>query len=207
MVPTGGQAVGPAKRAGGPPGRRRSVRTDLGAAFGDVLAAAKANAGWAYQRLFEAHSRLVAAYLRSQGASDADDLTNEVFLRAFRRLVTFEGDEASFRSWLYVIARNCLIDERRRQKRRPTVVAGDTDVVTTSAADQEALTRLGAERVHDLLTELSPDQRDVLLLRVVADLTVEQTATVLDKQPGAVKQLQRRGLESLRRRLPKGDES
>jgi RNA polymerase sigma-70 factor (ECF subfamily) len=170
-----------------------------------VLGAAQANAGWAYQRLFEAHARLLAGYLKSQGAADADDLTNEVFLRAFRNLGSFQGDEASFRAWLYVIARNCLIDERRRERRRPTLVAGNTDVLAARGADQDALTRLGAERVHDLLSGLSPDQRDVLLLRVVADLTVEQVASVLNKQPGAVKQLQRRGLESLRRRVAPED--
>ena len=193
---------------GGPPGRRPAdSRTDLGLAFADVLAAAQANAGWAYQRLFEAHARLLAAYLRSQGAADPDDLANEVFLRAFRSLASFAGDEGAFRAWLHVIARNCLIDERRREKRRPVLVAA-TEGTAPSArgAEQEAFTQLGAERVHELLAELSPDQRDVLLLRVVADLTVDQVATVLGKQPGAVKQLQRRGLEALRRRLQRGSE-
>ncbi len=180
-------------------------RTDLGLAFADVLAAAQADAGWAYQRLFESLGRPVVSYLRSQRAADPDGLANEVFLRAFRSLPTFRGDEDAFRSWLFVIARNCLIDERRRQARRPVVVASAAEVQAPAAAgaDQGALAQLGAERVHDLLNELSPDQRDVLLLRIVADLTVDQTASVLGKQPGAVKQLQRRGLESLRRRLEK----
>ena len=58
---------------------------------------------------------------------------------------------------------------------------------------------LGSARVHELLAELTPDQRDVMLLRVVADLTVEQVAEVVGKPPGAVKALQRRALAALRR--------
>ncbi|MDQ3980301.1 MAG: RNA polymerase sigma factor [Actinomycetota bacterium] len=189
-----------------PSRRRPGRRTDLGAAFADVLAAAQANAGWAYQRLFEAHARPVAGYLRSQGAADPDDLANEVFLRAFRNLTTFSGDETAFRAWLFVIARNCLFDERRRQSRRPVLVPGDPDVATAAGAEHEALVHLGADRVRELLAELSPDQRDVLLLRIVADLTVDQIGEVLGKQPGAVKQLQRRALESLRRRMQPGYE-
>jgi RNA polymerase sigma factor (sigma-70 family) len=174
----------------------------LGSMFPTVLAAARANAGWAFERLFEAHARPLASYARGQGAEDPDGLVNDVFLSAFRSLGRFNGDEAGFRSWLFVIARNRLIDDHRRQMRRPVVAAelGD-DAPSARGADHEALDRIGAERVQLLLQDLSPDQRDVLLLRILSDLTVEQVASVLGKQPGAVKQLQRRGLEALRRRL------
>ena len=73
-----------------------------------------------------------------------------------------------------------------------------------SSTESDVLARLGPERVRSLLGELSPDQRDVLLLRIVADLTVEQVAEALGKAPGAVKQLQRQGLGALRRRLDGG---
>ncbi|HEX2047014.1 MAG TPA: sigma-70 family RNA polymerase sigma factor [Acidimicrobiales bacterium] len=172
------------------------------------MAAARANAGWAYQRLYEAHARPVAAYARGQGSEDPDGLVNDVFLRAFRSLDRFQGDEDGFRAWLFVIARNALIDERRRRDRRPQVtgaVALDGPMPgggpLPDGAEGQALERIGAQRVREVLGELSPEQRDVLLLRIVADLTVEQVARVLGKQPGAVKQLQRRGLDALRRRL------
>ena len=168
------------------------------------MAAARADAGWAYQRLYEAHAPPVRAYARGQGSEDPDGLVNEVFLRAFRGLDRFQGDEDGFRAWLFVIARNALIDERRRQARRPPTVGGvalERTPLPDGGADLQALERIGAERVHDVLRELSAEQRDVLLLRIVADLTVEQVATVLGKQSGAVKQLQRRGLDALRRRM------
>ncbi len=181
----------------------------FGAAFPSVLAAAQADAPWAYQRLFEWLSGPVAGYLRGQGGEDPDGLANDVFLRAFTNLRGFEGDEERFRSWVFTIAHNLLNDERRRRRRRPWVADQPlAEGASTRSTETEALTRLGTERVDSLLGELAPDQRDVLLLRIVADLTVEQVAQALGKTPGAVKQLQRRGLDALRRRLPvPGDDS
>ena len=174
----------------------------FGAAFPSVLAAAREDAPWAYQRLFEWLGGPVAGYLRGQGSDDPDGLTNDVFLRAFTHLGAFSGDEEHFRSWVFTIAHNVLADDRRRRRRRPTI-ADHPPVEGASAhsTESEALSRLGTERVDALLSQLAPDQRDVLLLRIVADLTVEQVAQTLGKAPGAVKQLQRRGLATLRRRL------
>ena len=69
------------------------------------------------------------------------------------------------------------------------------------SAEDDGLDRLGGEWVREVLQRLAPDQREVLLLRVLGDLTVEQIAAQLGKTPGAVKQLQRRGLASARRLL------
>lgn len=69
------------------------------------------------------------------------------------------------------------------------------------SAEAGALNRIGEERVRVLLAQLAPDQRDVLLLRLVGDLTIEQIAQTLDKPRGAVKALQRRGLASLSKLL------
>jgi DNA-directed RNA polymerase specialized sigma24 family protein len=83
-------------------------------------------------------------------------------------------------------------------------VANDTGGIGTRSApsaETEALAALGTERVRALLDGLSPDQRDVLLLRLLGDLTVEQAAGVLGKRPGAVKALQRRGLAAVSRAL------
>lgn len=152
--------------------------------------------------MFEWLGSPVASYLRGQGAPDPDGLANDVFLRVFTNLATFEGSEDSFRSWVFAIAHNVLIDDRRKAGRRPMLAGRPLDDRPWAGSTEgEALARLGTERVERLLEELSPDQRDVLLLRIVADLTVEQVAQTLGKPAGAVKQLQRRGLAALRRRL------
>ncbi|MDQ3679365.1 MAG: RNA polymerase sigma factor [Actinomycetota bacterium] len=176
-------------------------RRMTGAAFAEVLKAAQANAGWAFQRLFDELARPVAGYLRMQGAREPDDLVNEAFLGAFSGIGNFEGDEDDFRSWVFTIAHRRLIDERRRLGRRPVETTDAGYERVGGDAEDDALCSLGNERVRELLATLPPDQRDVLLLRVLADLTVERTAETLGKTAGAVKALQRRGLTALRKEI------
>ena len=174
----------------------------VGAAFDRVLAAAQENAPWAYERLWQAFAPAVASYLRLQGAFDPEDLTSEVFLGAFRGIGTFQGNEDQFRGWLFTIAHRRITDERRRASVRPQWATGTEDVDLDDRyggdVEDDALRGLSGERVRELCQRLVPAQRDVLLLRLLADLTVEQTADVLHKSAGAVKQLQRRGLHALR---------
>jgi RNA polymerase sigma factor (sigma-70 family) len=172
--------------------------------FTDVLTAARANAGWAFERLFHAFAPRVSGYLRAQGATEPDELTNDVFVSVFRSLARFDGDEAAFRSWLFTIVHNRLVDERRRHGRRITAVpmrTGEHPDEVGGDVEEEVLANLGGEWVGDVLARLSPDQRNVLLLRIVADLTIDQTAQVVGKRPGAVKALQRRGLAAIKRIL------
>lgn len=176
----------------------------FGDGFPEVLAAAQAGAAWALTNVFETLAPAVAGYLRAQRVDDADDLTSEVFLRVFANIRRFGGAEAAFRSWVFTIAHNRLVDQQRQRSRRPTVVPMDDGQVSGTAGgdtEDEALVRLGERRVRELLAGLPDDQRAVLLLRVVADLTVEQVAAALGKTPGAVKALQRRALVRLRRQL------
>jgi RNA polymerase sigma-70 factor (ECF subfamily) len=174
----------------------------LGEAFEPVLAAAKAGEAWAHARLFEWLARPLAGYLRGAGVEDPDGAANEVFLRAFGSLARFEGTEGRFRSWVFAIAHNLVIDDRRRRARRPAAAPLEDDAGPLSpAADEVALVTLGDERVQALLAGLAPDQRDVVLLRIIADLSIEETATLLGKRPGAVKALQHRAMAALRRRL------
>lgn len=175
----------------------------LGEAFPDVLAAAQVGAAWAFERLWRDLAPLVAAYARAHGAAEPDDLTSEVFLGVFRGLPAFTGDERAFRSWVLVIAHRRILDEHRRRSRRPAVADADLSGVDVPGGDAEAdaLTALGSRRVRAVLEALPPDQRDVLVLRILGDLTLAQVAEIVGKREGAVKALQRRGLERLRRVL------
>jgi RNA polymerase sigma-70 factor, ECF subfamily len=183
----------------------RSPRVDP--MFEHVLGAAQNGAGWAFTRLYESLAPAVAGYLRAQGVDDPEDLTSEVFLKVFTGCGSFAGSEAQFRSWVFNVAHSRLIDARRAKARAHDVQpldAGGLDgsqEPTSAAADDEALGRLATERATDLLGDLSPDQRDVLTLRLLCQLSVQEVAVVLDKPPGAIKALQRRALATLRRRL------
>jgi RNA polymerase sigma-70 factor (ECF subfamily) len=94
--------------------------------------------------------------------------------------------------------------EHRRSGRRPKPVelsAPLTESAPGGNAEVDELLAIEADHVADVLADLVPDQREVLTLRAVGDLTVEQVAEVLGKNRGAVKSLQRRGVAALRRRL------
>ena len=178
-------------------------RSTIGSSFDSVLTAARTGAPWALERLYQALSPAVVGYLRVQGAADPDDLTNEVFLGVLRRIGSFEGDEEKFRSWIFTIAHSRLIDDRRRIDRRPHLAGPHEDHWDRAGGDaeQEALERLSSQRVQALCEGLVADQRDVLLLRLMAGLTIEAIADALGKSEGAVKALQRRGLANLRKIL------
>ena len=183
---------------------RSTSRARIGPDFDSVLCAAQSGAPWALERLYQVFSPAVLGYLRIQGATDPEDLSNEVFLGVFQRIGAFAGDEDRFRSWIFTIAHSRLIDDRRRISRRPQLVQDATDVTVDRPggdAEQDALQRISSRRVQALCGELVADQRDVLLLRLMAGLTVEAIAESLGKSEGAVKALQRRGLANLRKML------
>ncbi|MBM7502811.1 RNA polymerase sigma factor [Agromyces aurantiacus] len=174
--------------------------------FETVLLAAQAGARWASTNLWNEYAPAVAAFLRARGSREPDDLTSEVFLAVFDRLGAFSGGEPEFRAFVFTIAYRRLTDELRRRSRRGEHEEWqqELDGRRSPSAEQEALDRLGEDSTRALLEGLSPDQRDVMVLRILADLTIEQVAEVLGKRPGAVKALQRRALETLRRRFSRG---
>jgi RNA polymerase sigma factor (sigma-70 family) len=177
----------------------------IGERFDDVLTAAQVGAAWALQRLYEDLSPVVAGYLRSQGLRDVDDHASEVFLGAFRNLGSFTGDEAAFRSWLFTIAHRRVVDERRRRGRRgePDPLEVDDDLLGGDA-EIEAVDALGGIWVREALAELTDEQRQVVTLRILGGLSVDEVAAIVGKRPGAVRVLQHRAIERLRRALERG---
>lgn len=168
----------------------------------ELVARARAGSPEAFTALYGRLAGQVAGYLRSRGVPDVEDATSEVFLAVFTGLERFEGDGDRFRAWVFTIAHRRSVDRWRRAGRNPTLEPlDDAPALLVPSAEDTALVALGDDRVRALLGLLSPDQRDVLLLRVVADLSLEQVAAVLGKREGAVKALQHRALERLRRHL------
>jgi RNA polymerase sigma-70 factor (ECF subfamily) len=182
---------------------RRGAAVRTGPSFDDVLAAAQAGAGWAFEVLYRDLAPAVTGYLRLHGAVEPDDLASETFLGVFTGLAGFAGDEDGLRAWVFTIAHRRLVDDWRRRSRRPQLADEEPQAADLVAGDVEddVLGRLGTEAVTDLCAALPADQRAVLLLRILADLTVEQVGQVLGKSVPSVKALQRRGLRTLRDRL------
>jgi RNA polymerase sigma factor (sigma-70 family) len=177
------------------------MRTGL--PFDDVLTAAQAGAAWAFEVLYRDLAPVVTGYLRLHGAAEPDDLASETFLGVFTGLAEFRGEEDALRAWVFTIAHRRLVDDWRRRSRRPQVTDDAEDLAGLVGGDVEddALVRVGAADVHRLCAGLPDDQRAVLLLRILADLTVEQVAQVMGRSTASVKALQRRGLRALREQL------
>jgi RNA polymerase sigma-70 factor (ECF subfamily) len=180
--------------------------------FDTLLEAAKAGEQWAWTELFRDLAPPVFGYLRVRGAWDPDDVAGEVFLRVARGLVTFEGDERSFRSWVFTITRRLLFDESRRLGRRPRTTS--VDVVTehrserawlSPGPDEQAERSWDAESAVALVGRLTRDQREVVSLRILGGFSIDEVAEIVGKEPNAVKQLQHRGVAALRRLVAQPD--
>lgn len=196
--------VPPADSEPDAPSAAKDLIVTIGPNFPTVLQAARLGAEWAWADIYRDLSPTVLRYLRAHGATDPEDLMGEVFVSVVRRLAEFDGCEEQFRAWIFTIARNRLLDQWRSDARRPVdYVAPELLPEGAQSEDAEtvAMRRMAHERVCATLARLTPDQRDVLFLRVIACLPIDEVARMLGKQPGAVKSLQRRGLDAIRREI------
>lgn len=166
----------------------------------ELLAAARAGDGAALTEIWRELAPTVSGYLTARGVPDAEGLTSEVFLAVLPRIGELTGGVAGLRTFVFSVAHARMVDDTRRRARQPTFVELDQLLhdSPTESAEREALDRVGTARVHDLLSRLSPDHREVLALRIVADLSLEQVASVMHRSTGSVKQLQRRALVAVR---------
>lgn len=178
-------------------------RVVVGEHFGEVLRAAKAGDEAAFATIYRDLAPVVTGYVRGKGAAEPEDVAAEAFLAVARNIRRFEGDEAAFRSWVFTIAHRRLVDERRRRGRGrsdphdPATIPAET----SSSSESVALAGLDTEQVEEMLSVLTADQRSVVLLRILAGLSVKETAGVLGKGESAVKVLQHRAVNALARHL------
>jgi RNA polymerase sigma factor (sigma-70 family) len=169
--------------------------------FQRVLAAARAGAEWAWTNLYRDLAPIVLGYVRTRGAPDAEEVTGEVFADVVRNIATFEGNERDLRSWVLTIAHRRLVDALRRNTRRLEMPHPDPPDFPGGHVEDEALERVGTGGVAGLIRKLTPDQQEVLLMRILGDMTIDEIARALGKRRGAVKALQRRALATLRKEM------
>lgn len=170
--------------------------------FDRVVAAARDGDGQAFAQLYESMNRRILAFLSYRGATDPEGMVNDVLLKVFTNLETFDGNQTQFTAWVFKIARNTLIDESRARSRRVEETSlQDSHEVTHWSGDVEtdAIDQMSTAGVLQHLEVLTPEQRDVIVMRVASDLTIEAIAQILGKRVGAVKAMQRRALRSLAR--------
>lgn len=159
-----------------------------GTRFGTMRRDRNRDAAVVYRELAPA----VMGYLRAQQVPDPEDVLGEVFLQVARDLHRVRGDDGAVRRWVFSLARHRVIDDARRRARRPAIAAQDVPDLP-AGPDREPF---DAELV-DALRRLTIDQREVVVLRFVADLSLEEVARLTHRRVGAVKALQHRALSEL----------
>jgi RNA polymerase sigma-70 factor, ECF subfamily len=144
-------------------------------------------------------------YTAAVGASDPEDVAADAWLDVARSLGRFHGDEANFRAWAFTIVRRRHLDRLRssaRHRTDPVDPSDLTDPLAVGDVEDDALASLGAEwAIRLIVTSLSRDQAEVVLLRVLGDLSVDQVAEIMGKRPGTVRVLQHRAIRRLGRTL------
>ncbi len=137
-------------------------------------------------------------YYRLGDRQAAEDLTSDVFLRMIRSIPAYRPRSVTFQAWLFQIARNIAIDHYRKMKFRNHVELEEHMTDHDDSLDASVDRNLTSEHLKEALARLTEDQRDVLVMRFVANMPIAQVAQTLHKSEDAIKSLQRRGLLALR---------
>jgi RNA polymerase sigma-70 factor (ECF subfamily) len=167
--------------------------------FGGSLIAAKKGDEDAFASIWREFQPPLLRYLRVKAAPVAEDLAADVWLRVMRALPSFEGDEQSFRGWLFTTARNCVTDWYRGGRNRPIPIELSklTVLPASNNVESEADEHSATERSLALIAQLPPDQAEAVMLRIVVGLGVPAVADIMERSPGSVRVLCHRGLRQL----------
>ncbi len=147
--------------------------------------------GQGIEAVFRRYAPAVHNYLRAAGAADSEDLLSDVFVDVMHGLERFQGDEDALRRWVFTIAHHRLVDEHRRRARRRQLLGRQTQLRVAPPDEPFDPALVSA------LDTLTPEQREVVVLRFVADLSLETVAAMTNRPEGAVKSLQHRALRNL----------
>jgi RNA polymerase sigma-70 factor (ECF subfamily) len=158
----------------------------------------------AFGELYDAFVERVYRYLyfRTGSHPEAEDLTEQVFLKAWEAIERYRWQGRPFLAWLYRLAHNTHIDHVRSQKPTTSLNNDDRPIELASASAAVELARaLDADLLARALGELTPDQQQVIVLKFLEGMDNEQIAQSMEKREGAIRALQMRALMSLRRVL------
>jgi RNA polymerase sigma-70 factor (ECF subfamily) len=158
----------------------------------------------ALEELYLMHFDRIYSYLQMTVGNrhDAEDLTNQTFVKMLESIERFEWRKAPISAWLFRIAHNLAMDHFRAHRRwQPEEEPPEPEDSAELSAEEEALHSIGRQSMLEMIEGLSEDQQQVLTLKFVFDFPNGDVATILGKTEGAVKSLQHRALASLQREL------
>jgi RNA polymerase sigma-70 factor (ECF subfamily) len=168
----------------------------------------------AFGLLYDRYADLVFRYVvyRVGNTSVAEDIVSETFLRALRRIGSFSWQGTDIGAWFVTIARNLIVDYSRSSPVRlefpsdDVLAAADEPSGASASPEDAVLTGLRNRLLLDAVRTLSPDQRECVVLRFLEGLSIQETANVMDRGVGAVKQLQLRAVRALARSIQRQDQ-
>jgi RNA polymerase sigma-70 factor (ECF subfamily) len=168
-----------------------------------LVAEAKRGDPDAFGRIFDAYVGPLYRFIvsRVNNPSDAEDLTQLVFVKALEALPRYEARGIPFGGWLFRLARNAIIDQIRTRRDHLSLVTATTRETEDAGPEAMATLRDDLDRVARAMTALTDDQREVIELRFFAGLSVLEAAVAMGRQEGTIRGLQFRAIASLRRTL------
>jgi RNA polymerase sigma-70 factor (ECF subfamily) len=177
-----------------------------------VVTRAQAGDPAAIAELYEQYWGLVFrfCYRRTSNTHMAEDLATDVFVRLIKKVDTFEWRGTALGAWLLIVARNLIAD---RYKSKPYQKEVHSGVGVDYASEYPAVGPSPEDVATDLIThetvirmmdQLSPDQREVLRLRFLCEMSMEEAAAAMGKEVSSIKALQFRAVRSMRRLFPDG---
>jgi len=158
--------------------------------------------GILYERYAETIFRYIYSHLNSQ--QDAEDLTEEIFYRAWKALPNYDERGLPFSAFLFRSARNSLIDFYRQHKAIEPLEDLEWRANGEPDPEDEVTARIESDDLRKTLSQLREDYRSVLIFRFLSGLSPEETAEMMDRSVGAVRVLQHRALSALKGLLVRG---
>jgi RNA polymerase sigma-70 factor (ECF subfamily) len=168
-----------------------------------VVAQAQRGSPEAFARIFDEYVGPIHRFIASRvdRPSDAEDLTQLVFVKALEALPRYEARGIPFGGWLFRLARNAIIDQVRTRRDHLSLVAAMTRATEEAGPEAVVALRDDLDRVAAALAELTDDQREVIELRFFAGLSVHEVAEAMGREDGTIRGLQFRAIAALRRSL------
>ena len=161
----------------------------------------------AFAQLYETHFDKIFRYvvLKIRNQAEAEDMTQQVFIKAYESIGSYQSQGVPFTAWLFRIAHNQMVDYVRKQSKRQTVPLDESlQIMDDCDVEHEVETKIEMEKVVLATAKLTKAQREVISLRFAGGLSITEAAKTMRKSEGAIKALQHSAILALRKTLVGG---
>jgi RNA polymerase sigma-70 factor, ECF subfamily len=158
----------------------------------------------AFAQLYEAYFDKIYRYIsfRVRNEMEAEDMTQQVFMKVLNSISSYKNKGAPFSSWVYRIAHNLVVDFMRQQNKKATVDIEGIQLVSPAEDPQQMIEQeIDVEEVKKATRSLTVSQQEVLSLRFAGELSIMECARIMSKSEGAIKALQHSAVQALRKAL------